>query len=103
MSLFKKHVFVCTTGKTCPTQGSEEVCIEMKNMVRDLGLKSEIRVNKAGCMGQCGNGPMVVVYPEGVWYAGVQLGDVKEIVTSHLVEEQPIERLFYNTELAKKH
>src|SRR5262245_36075881 len=95
MSIFKKHVFVCTTGKTCPTQGSEEVVIEMKNLVRDLGLKKEMRVNKAGCMGQCGHGPMVVVYPEAVWYCGVQLSDAKEIVTSHLAEDRIVERLLY--------
>jgi (2Fe-2S) ferredoxin len=102
MSIFRKHVFVCSTGKTCPTKGSEEIVIEMKNLVRDLGLKKEIRVNKAGCMGQCGHGPMVVVYPEAVWYSGVQLSDAKEIVESHLKEDRPVERLFYRPELSKE-
>src|SRR5689334_20751676 len=102
MTVFRKHVFVCTSGKTCPTQGSEAVCIEMKNLVSSLGLKKEIRVNKAGCMGQCGSGPMVVVYPEAVWYSGVQASDVKEIVMSHLVEERPVERLFYHPEPSEK-
>ena len=102
MSIFKKHVFVCSTGKTCPKQGGEELVIEMKNLVRDLGLKNQIRVNKAGCMGQCGNGPMVVVYPEAVWYAGVQLCDAKELVENHLVEDRPVERLFYKPDQSKQ-
>jgi (2Fe-2S) ferredoxin len=95
MTIFKKHVFVCTTGKTCPTEGSEQVCIDMKNLVSKLGLKKEIRVNKAGCMGQCGDGPIVVVYPEAVWYAHVATTDVAEIVEQHLIANQPVERLRY--------
>ncbi len=70
----------------------------MKNIVRDLGLKKEMRVNKAGCMGQCGHGPMVVVYPEAIWYSNVKLSDVAEIVNRHLAADQPVERLFYKPE-----
>lgn len=98
MSIFKKHVFVCTSGKTCPSQGSEQICIDMKNMISDLGLKKEIRINKSGCLGQCGDGPIVVVYPEAVWYAGVQHDDIKEIVDQHLLNDQVIERLHYKKE-----
>ena len=54
-----------------------------------------MRVNKAGCFSQCGHGPMVVVYPENVWYAGVQAGDLKEILDSHIVDGRPVERLRY--------
>lgn len=95
MSVFKKHVFVCTTGKTCPTKDSEQVCANMKELVHELGLKKEIRINKAGCMGQCSEGPIVVVYPEATWYAGVTTEDVTEIVHQHLVGDQPVARLHY--------
>jgi (2Fe-2S) ferredoxin len=98
MTIFKKHVFVCTSGKTCPNQGSEQVCIDMKNMISALGLKKEIRINKSGCLGQCGHGPVAVVYPEAVWYSEVQPGDVAEIVNRHLINNKPVERLLYSGE-----
>lgn len=94
--IYKKHVFVCTSGKTCPLQGSEEICKLMREDIAARGLKKQIRINKTGCLDQCGNGPMVVVYPEGVWYAHVKPEDCKEIVESHLVNDRPVERLFYD-------
>jgi (2Fe-2S) ferredoxin len=93
---FERHVFVCTTGGTCPTQGDTEGFVKrLRAEVARAGLAVEVRVNKAGCFSQCGHGPMVVVYPEDVWYAGVQDGDLDEIVRSHLVEGRPVERLRY--------
>ena len=94
--LFKKHVFVCVSGKTCPNQGSEAVLKELRREISELGLKKQIRINKAGCFDQCGNGPMVVVYPDAVWYAHVTPDDCKEIVQSHLLENKPVERLLYD-------
>ena len=96
MEVFKKHVFVCVTGSTCPTQGSEEVLRILREEIKTRGLKKQIRINKAGCFDQCGNGPMVVVYPEGVWYAHVQPSDCLELVESHLIGDKPVERLLYD-------
>ena len=90
--IFKKHVFVCTEGKTCPNQGSNEVLSELRSQASD----KTIRINKAGCLGQCGNGPMVVVYPEGVWYCQVATSDCKELVQEHLGKNQIVERLLYS-------
>lgn len=96
MAPFKKHVFVCTTGKTCPGQGAEEVLSELRKEMLERGLKKVIRINKAGCFDQCGNGPMVVVYPDNIWYAHVQPTDVKEIVEEHLLNDKPVARLIYD-------
>ena len=96
IEVFKKHVFVCTSGKTCPDQGADEVLSAMRKSIFDRGLKKTIRINKAGCFDQCGHGPMVVVYPEGIWYAHVKPDDVEEIVEKHLVGGEPVERLFYD-------
>lgn len=96
MSVFKKHVFVCVSGKTCPGQGSEDVLKALRKEIADLGLKKEIRINKAGCFDQCGNGPMVVIYPEAIWYAQVKEQDCHEIVQSHLLKNKPVNRLLYN-------
>ena len=95
MTVYKKHVFVCITGKTCPTQGSVAVFEALKNEIAQRGLRDSIRINKAGCFDQCGNGPMVVVYPEGTWYAHVSIEDCKEIVESHLIGNRAVERLRY--------
>lgn len=93
---YKKHVFVCTSGKTCALDGGEEVCKSMREEISQRGLKKEIRINKTGCLDQCGNGPMVVVYPEGVWYSHVQPADGAEIVQSHLIEGTIVDRLLYD-------
>lgn len=93
--MYKRHVFVCTGGKTCPSQGSLETFFAMKNLVKELNLKHKFRINKAGCMGQCGAGPIVVVYPDSVWYSGVDQEGGRQIVLQHLVEETPVESLLY--------
>lgn len=96
MQVFEKHVFVCVSGKTCPNQGAVEVCDALRKEISERGLKKQIRINKSGCFDQCGNGPLIVVYPESVWYAHVKVEDVKEIVVSHLLGGQPVERLLYD-------
>ena len=95
MGQYKYHVFVCTSGKTCPTQGSERVHAALKKGVKEAGLRDVVRVNHAGCMNQCGHGPMVVVYPEDTWYAGVTERGAKRIVAEHLVRGRPVEALRY--------
>jgi (2Fe-2S) ferredoxin len=84
MGQYERHVFVCTFGKTCSTEGGEEVLEELKHRVKAAGLKKTIRVNRAGCMNQCGHGPMVVVYPENVWYARVDVRGARRIAEEHL-------------------
>jgi (2Fe-2S) ferredoxin len=65
----------------------------LKAAVAEAGLADRVRVNRSGCFSQCGNGPMVVVYPEGVWYAAVSPADAPEIVDRHLLAGEPVERL----------
>jgi (2Fe-2S) ferredoxin len=64
-----------------------------KDKVKDAGLKATVRANKAGCLDQCEHGPTVVVYPEAVWYGFVKPEDVDAIVSEHLVDGRPVERL----------
>jgi (2Fe-2S) ferredoxin len=85
MGQYTHHVFVCTSGKTCPTQGAADVHSELKRRVAEAGLKGTVRVNHAGCMNQCGHGPMVVVYPQDVWYSAVDRAGARRIVDEHLV------------------
>ena len=93
MGQYRHHVFVCTTGKSCSRQGAENIHSTIKHAVKGAGVKDTVRVNHAGCMNQCGHGPMVVVYPQDVWYGGVTPRDARRIVAEHLVAGRPVEEL----------
>jgi (2Fe-2S) ferredoxin len=67
----------------------------LKALVKQADLGARVRINKSGCFDQCGFGPMVVVYPENVWYWGVTPDDAEEIVREHLIGGRPVERLRY--------
>ena len=95
MPVYERHVFVCTNGDWCPTVDGDGLGVHarLKALVKELGLGGTVRVNRSGCFAQCGNGPMVVVYPDAIWYAGVRPDDADDIVRSHLVDGRPVERL----------
>jgi len=65
----------------------------LKEAVKQLGLKRQVRINTAGCLDHCEHGVTIVVYPEAVWYGFVTPADVPEIVESHLLNGKPVERL----------
>jgi (2Fe-2S) ferredoxin/nitrite reductase/ring-hydroxylating ferredoxin subunit len=97
MGQYDRHVFVCTSGDTCPLQGDTDKYVKiLRAGVQKANRQGDVRVNKAGCFSQCGHGPMLVVYPENVWYAGVQETDLDEILTSHIIGGYPVERLRYD-------
>lgn len=99
MPPFERHVFVCTNTRSadhpkgcCSAKNSEAIREALKAAAKKR-LGKTVRVNTAGCLDQCEHGVTVVVYPEGVWYGFVQMEDIEEIVESHLVKGQPVERL----------
>ena len=98
MGPFEKHVFVCTSGTRCPTGeiDSRLVHARLKELVKQAGLSVRIRINNSGCLDQCGNGPMIAVYPENVWYCRVGVEDADAIFHEHLVGGRPVERLLYH-------
>jgi (2Fe-2S) ferredoxin len=95
--IWEKHVFVCTSGSWCPMVDGDGLGVHarLKALVKQAELGGRVRVNHAGCFDQCGHGPMVVVYPENVWYAHVAPEDADEILRAHLIGGQPVERLRY--------
>jgi (2Fe-2S) ferredoxin len=103
--IYGHHVFVCTAGDWCPAIDGDGLGVQaaLKAQVKGAGLADRVRVNKSGCFSQCGNGPMVVVYPEGVWYAAVSPADAGEIVERHLVGGEPVERLRFRPGTAGAH
>ena len=100
MSHFKHHVFICCNQRTngdvsCNDHGASEILDYAKERVAALKLNQPgmVRINKAGCLGRCLEGPVMVIYPEAVWYQFVDKDDVEEIITSHLVKGVPVDRL----------
>lgn len=97
--IFDVHIFVCTNQRTggekqsCGEAHGLELVAEFKKQLKELGSGLKTRANKSGCLGICDFGPTVAIYPQGIFYVGVKLSDVKEIVESHIIHKRPVERL----------
>lgn len=92
---YQRQLFVCTYGAWCKIEGSDEVRAELKGLVHEAGLQGEVRVTKSGCFGQCGNGPMAVMWPENVWYCKLTKEDVPELM-EHVRGGAVLERRRYH-------
>ncbi|MDT3428652.1 (2Fe-2S) ferredoxin [Paenibacillus forsythiae] len=64
-----------------------------KEELVEQGINKTVKINKTSCLGLCGNGPFLIVYPDGVWYYNVTTDDVQRIVKEHLVEGNPVDEL----------
>ncbi|NCA70235.1 MAG: (2Fe-2S) ferredoxin domain-containing protein [Sphingobacteriia bacterium] len=100
MSYYRHHVFICTNqredGSQCCAQcNAQELRGYLKSRVKALGLAGPggVRVNTAGCLDRCAEGPVMVVYPEATWYTYVDREDLDEILERHLTQGQVVERL----------
>jgi (2Fe-2S) ferredoxin/predicted O-methyltransferase YrrM len=107
MEPFRFHLFVCTQQKpegvpSCASKGSAEVLAALEREIQARGLDNDVQLTTCGCMGLCDEGPVMVVYPEGAWYRRVQPSDAPEIVSQHLREGKPLDRLIWNDASAMK-
>jgi (2Fe-2S) ferredoxin len=100
MNRFNKHIFICENKRPeghprgcCSEKGSAEIRELFKLRLKELGLNSDVRANSAGCLDACEFGVSVVVYPEQIWYGAVTKNDVEEIIQSHIINDNPVERL----------
>ena len=96
---YSRHVFCCTNVRPeghprgcCARKGSEKLRNYMKARAKELGLENT-RINAAGCLDRCELGPTMVIYPEGVWYRYDTTTDIDEILDTHLVKGDRVERL----------
>jgi (2Fe-2S) ferredoxin len=97
---YRYHVFFCINQREngeacCADKGSVAMRDYAKARIKALGLSGpgRVRINQAGCLDRCAEGPTIVVYPEGVWYTYVDQDDIDEIIAEHLVHGRPVERL----------
>ena len=107
MEPFRRHIFVCTQQKPegvpcCSLSGAFAVLDALEREIRAQGLDNDVQLTTCGCMGLCDEGPVIVVYPEGVWYRRVHSLDASEIVSTHLRDGKPVERLVWSDAAAMK-
>ncbi len=100
ISHYKYHVFFCTNirddgAKCCGASGGQAMREYAKKKIKHLNLNGpdKCRINTAGCMDRCDQGPLLVVYPEAVWYTYVDESDVDEIIEEHLRHGRIVKRL----------
>ncbi|MBK6639564.1 MAG: (2Fe-2S) ferredoxin domain-containing protein [Rhodocyclaceae bacterium] len=100
MSHFKHHVFFCTNQRAngdacCNDHGASDMRAYAKDKVKALADKipERVRVNMAGCLDRCAEGPVMVIYPDAVWYTYVDKNDIDEIIDEHLISGRVVERL----------
>jgi (2Fe-2S) ferredoxin len=100
MKRFDKHIFVCENKRPeghpkgcCADKNSLEVRALFKKRLKELGLNTSVRANASGCLDACEYGVTVLVYPEQIWYGGVTINDVEEIIQKHILNNIPIEKL----------
>ncbi len=94
MKVFRSHLLICG-GTGCHASGSLAVKKALVDELDKRGLSEEIKVVETGCNGFCAQGPIMVVYPEGIIYMKIRAEDVPELVEEHFVKGRPLERLFY--------
>ena len=94
MDLIRSHVMVCG-GTNCSSSASGEIIREFERQIAEKGLEKEIKVVRTGCFGMCEAGPVVIVYPEGAFYARMTVENVTRIVDEHLVKGRVVKELLY--------
>lgn len=107
--VYRIHIFCCVNERpdthwrgSCGGKGSRQLCDYMCRLGMALGVK-RIRINHAGCMNVCEHGPVMVIYPEGVWYRFETEEDIAEIIRSHVVAGRRVERLALSIDPATIH
>jgi (2Fe-2S) ferredoxin len=97
---YQQHVFFCMNQRDdgrecCQAKGSQAAQAHAKKRIKqmDMNGQGKVRINQAGCLDRCEEGPVLVIYPEGTWYTYVDTTDIDEIIDQHLVAGKVVERL----------
>jgi (2Fe-2S) ferredoxin len=100
MSYYKRHVFFCCNQRDppeacCANHDAKQMQSYAKQRIKELDLngKGKVRINTAGCLDRCDEGPVLVIYPDDVWYTYVDRDDIDEIIDSHVLNGRIVERL----------
>src|SRR6056297_2688991 len=94
MNIYRSHVLVCG-GTGCTSSKSDKIQEKFEELLKDRKLENEVKVVRTGCFGLCEAGPIIIVYPEGSFYAEVNMDDVEEIIDEHLLKGRIVKRLLF--------
>ncbi|GAB1366293.1 NADH-quinone oxidoreductase subunit NuoF [Candidatus Cloacimonadaceae bacterium] len=100
MSLKRIDLLICC-GSGCVSAGALKIKERFHEVLQEKGLVHEINIIETGCMGPCDYGPVMVIYPEGIFYKKVSPEDVDEIVSEHFIKGRPVARLMLQDEEEK--
>ena len=92
--MYRSHVLVCG-GTGCTSNHSGDILNEFQKLLAEHNLESDVNIVRTGCFGLCAVGPVVIIYPEGAFYASVTVDDVKELVEEHLIKGRIVSRLLH--------
>ena len=92
--MYRSHVLVCG-GTGCTSSGSPQIMNTLRSEIKRQGLENEVAVVETGCHGLCALGPIMIVYPDATFYSMVQVTDIPEIVSEHLLKGRVVTRLLY--------
>ncbi len=97
---YQHHVFFCMNAREdgrpcCADRGAQAAQQHAKKRIKALDMNGEgkVRINQAGCLDRCEEGPVMVVYPQGIWYTYVDTSDIDDIIDTHLIGGKVVERL----------
>ena len=97
---YQHHVFFCLNQRDegrpcCHDRGAQAAQEHAKARIKQLNLNGQgkVRINKAGCLDRCEEGPVMVIYPEGTWYTYIDQHDIDDIIDNHIVGGKVVERL----------
>jgi len=100
MAYYKQHIFVCTNQRTdgrasCQDHGAQALRDYLKKKVKGVKLNGPngVRINNAGCLDRCGQGPVLVIYPEETWYQYKNKEDIDVIFEEHIKNNRVVESL----------
>lgn len=100
---YRQHVFCCLNSRPnnsprgcCDSKGAKKLVEYFKNRIKELAIQN-IRINTSGCLNRCELGPVMVIYPAGVWYNYQTTADIDQIIDQHLINNQIVKHLFLQT------
>ena len=100
---YKKHIFICTNDRgpdhprgDCANCGGKEIRMRFVQLINQYGLKGKVRANKSGCLDVCEIGPVVVIYPQNIWYTDITVADVEEIFKKSVIGNDIVDRFAAN-------
>ena len=100
-TIYRSHILICT-GTGCKSSGADNVKLSLQDELAKHDLLDEIKVVETGCHGFCEKGPIMIIYPEGVFYCELTPEDMEEVVEEHLLKGRTVERLLFKEPMTEE-